>query len=213
MKTGRCGDGLPRQTRVPGDDRVTDFLDGAEPEEKPGRKWIPKESYRQEKAVVFVRDAVIEPHIFLAYDRAQPRGDQSHLFQWRRGLRADTLDTELLTLGKSCRFEFKAPGQKVKDDDGQGLMIRTLISLGVHAWWGVTIADLCVFYRRCGVKLVANAEYRALVLDGLVDSRIAKAEAKAAGSAPPKPKRAPRKAPPGRLATVKQGFRLGVWRP
>ena len=149
-------------------------------------KPIPREAWRQEKAVVWVRGAVIEPHLFLAYDRTQARGDQSHLFQWRRGLRADTLDTELLTATRSFRFEFKAVGQKVDDDDGQAVMIKVLRSLNVAADWGCTIADLCGFYRREGVKLANNAEYQALYYDGMVDSRIARAEAERNAGAPAK---------------------------
>lgn len=158
-------------------------------------KPIPREAWRQEKAVVWVRGAVVEPHLFLAYDRAPARGDQSHLFQWRRGLRADTLDTELLTATGSFRFEFKAPGQKVADDDGQAHMIQSLRALNVAADWGRTIADLCGFYRREGVRLATNAEYQALHYDAFVDSRIAKAEAKREGVTPAKPSRSRKSAP------------------
>jgi hypothetical protein len=188
-----------------------------EPEEKKPRKWIPRETWRQEKAVVWVRNAVMEPHIFFAYDRAQPRGDKSHLFQWRRGVRADTLDTELLTSFASLRFEFKTHGTKVKDGDGQHQMIEKLRSLNVFAGWGVTIEDLYRFYAKSGVRLANNAHYQALHYDGMVDSRIAKEELKQAGSAPvsKKKKAAPKKAPPrftvGKRAlerTTKRGIPL-----
>ncbi len=160
------------------------------------RKPIAREAFRQEKAVVWVRNAVIEPHIFNAYDRAQARGDKSHLFQWKRGLKADTLDTELIVTGRSLRFEFKAIGQRVKDDDGQGHMIARLRELQHAADWGCTILELCEFYRKHGVMLATNAEYQAIHYDGLVDSRIARAEA----AASPKKKSASRKAGPRYLA-------------
>jgi hypothetical protein len=177
---------------------VTDSTEDAPARRKP----IPREAYRQERAKVWVRGAVVEDHIFLAYDRAQPRGDQSHLFQWRRGLRADTLDTELLTASGSFRFEFKAAGQKVKDDDGQGLMIRRLRALNVAADWGHTVADLCRFYRDNGVKLAENAEYQAMHQDALTDSRIAKAEGAIPGA-----KKPTRRKPTVKTSTVAWGRR------
>lgn len=173
------------------------------------RKPIPREAYRQERAKVWVRGAVIEPHIFQAYDRSQARGDQSHLFQWRRGLRADTLDTELLISGpRLLRFEFKALGQKVDPDDGQGLMIARLRTLNVAADWGHTVADLCRFYRDNGVKLATNAEYQATIQDGLVDSRIARAE-----GATPATKKPGRRKPTVKTSSLAWARRNGVWRP
>ena len=139
-------------------------------------KPIPREAYRQEKAVVWVRGAVLEPHIFVAYDRAAARGDKSHLWQWKRGQKAGTLDTELILTERSLRFEFKSLIGKVGEFDDQGLMIKRLRELGHAADWGRTIMDLCAFYRLHGVGLAQNAEYQALHYDGLVDSRIAKAE-------------------------------------
>lgn len=165
---------------------MSESLDLDDPAPTKRAKPIAREAYRQEKAVVWVRGAVVEPHLFLAYDRAQARGDQSHLFQWRRGLRADTLDTELLTASGSFRFEFKSTGEKVKEGDGQSVMIQTLRALNVAADWGCTIVELCAFYRSGGVKLANNAEYQAIHYDGMVDSRIAKAEAKRDGAVPVK---------------------------
>lgn len=161
-----------------------------EPGKKERAKPIHREAWRQEKSIVWARSAILEPHIFLAYDRAMPRGDQSHLFQWRRGVREDTLDMELILTARSLRWEFKAKGNRVKDDDGQGLMIARLRDLGHVAGWGITIVDLCRFMARNGVKLAANAEYQAMHYDGMVDSRIAKEEARRESSAPPKAKRA-----------------------
>lgn len=167
------------------------------------------ESWRQEKAVVFARDAVVGPHQFIAHDRSQARGDKSHLHQWRRGVRKGTPDTQLiLPDGRSIWFEFKSRGNVVKDDDDQGRMLAALRDLGHAASWGVTIDDLRRFYEAEGVPLVPNAAYRAMVLDGLVDSRIAKAEGKVPRV---KKKRSPRKAPPRTPVTVKVAHRLKLW--
>lgn len=172
---------------------------------------IHRETWRQEKAVVFARDAIVGPHQFIAHDRAQARGDKSHLWQWKRGVRKGTPDTQLmLPNGRSLWFEFKAPGSRVDDDDDQGRMLAALRALGHAASWGVTIEDLRLFYEVEGVPLVPNAAYRAMVLDGLVDSRIAKAEGKLLVA--PKKKRSTRKATTRTAITVKQAHALGLWK-
>lgn len=151
---------------------MSDLWDPPAPRKKP----IPREAWRQEKAVVWVRSAVLEPHIFLAYDRAASRGDKSHLWQWKRGQKAGVLDTELILADRSLRFEFKSLTAKVDENDDQGQMIMRLRALRHAADWGRTIVDLCAFYRLHGVVLAQNAEYQAIHYDGLVDSRIAKEE-------------------------------------
>jgi VRR-NUC domain len=168
-------------------------------DEKPERVWIPRETWRQEKAVVFARDAIVGAHKFLAHDRAKANRDKSHLWQARRGVRKGTPDTQLvLPNGKTIWFEFKAPGKR--PDEDQERMLADLRAMGHAAGWGVTIEDMRRFWVTNGVPLVTNAEYRALVLDGLVDSRIAKAEGAVPG--PKKKRRAARKGPVGKVATV-----------
>jgi hypothetical protein len=96
-------------------------------------------------------------------------------------------------------FEFKGPKGKVDfddPDDDQARMIRDLQALGHFAWWGRTIHEMYQFYRSCGVPMTANAEYQAIKYDGMVDSRIAKAEGKMLTAA----KSSPRKATPRFLA-------------
>ena len=163
-----------------------------------------RETWRQEKAVVFARDAIAGPHQFIAHDRAKASGGMSHLWQWKRGVRKGTPDTQLiLPDGRSIWFEFKATGEKVKDDDDQGRMLAALRAMGHAASWGVTIEDMRAFYEAMGVPLVPNAAYRAMVLDGLVDSRIATAESRA-----PKKKAATRKAGPRFVAGKKLARRI-----
>lgn len=186
---------------------MSDLLDEAAPEK---RKWTPRETWRQEKAVVFARDAIIGEHKFLAHDRSKAASANEHGWQAKRGVRKGTPDTQLVIFnGRHLWFEFKAPGERVVPGDDQDLMLAALRKLGDAASWGVTIEDLRQFYAAEGVPLVPNAAYRAMVLDGLVDSRIAKAEGKIPA---PKPKRAARARPAGKVATVAWGHRARIWR-
>lgn len=149
---------------------------------KPKRVWIPRETWRQEKAVVFARYAIVGPHKFVAHDRSRPKSEKEHLWQWKRGVKKAIPDTELIwPMEHHAWFEFKAPGQK--PDDDQICMLEELRALGDAASWGVMIEDLLNFWMAAGVPLVANAHYMAMKYDGLVDSRIAKAEVNAYGSA------------------------------
>ena len=170
------------------------------------RAWVPREAWRQEKAVVWVRKAVACPHKFFAFDRSKAQSDRSHLYQSRRGVRRDTLDTLLVPEGGvDCWVEFKAGSAKVNfddPDDGQAKMIADLRMLGRNADWCRTIEEMCALYRIWGVPLVTNAEYLALHYDGMVDSRIAKAEGTTLAS---KAKRATRTKPQVRFSAGK-GF-------
>lgn len=153
------------------------------------RVWIPRESWRQEKAVAFARDAIVGQHKFMAHDRSQNSGKE-HLWQAKRGVLKGTPDTQLIIRGRHLWFEFKSKGNK--PDDDQFRMLSDLEALGDAASWGVTIMDPCQFYEDEGVP---NARYRAMVLDGLVDSRIAKAEAKAPAKRSRSRKSTPRYSP------------------
>jgi hypothetical protein len=151
-------------------------------EDRPKRNWIPREAYRQEKAVVFARVAIIGPHKFVAHDRSRPKSSKEHLFQWKRGVRKATPDTELIwPMSRVAKFEFKSPGQKPDGDQLQ--MLEDYRLLGIEAAWGVTIEDLYNFWTLAGVPMVPNAHFLALKYDGMVDSRIAKAEARNVGTA------------------------------
>lgn len=143
------------------------------------RKVVHSEAYRQEKAVVWVRDCVVEPHVFMCFDRSAARGQFSHLFLSKRGIRKGTPDTVLFVEGRPpAWFEFKSPGESVKIGDDQDIMLNRLGQIGHRAAWGVTVDDLCSFYEANGVRLSPGSRYRALVLDAMVDSRIAKERAK-----------------------------------
>jgi hypothetical protein len=153
--------------------------DSLPPEDKPKRPRIPREAWRQEKAVVFVREAVRCPYTFMAFDRSEKRNARSHLFEAKRGVRPDTPDSLLIARipgGQTWHVwaEWKAPGQR--PGEGQLDALERLRGLGDHATWCVTIDEYRLFLAHCGVPLVANAEYLAMHYDGMVDSRIAKAE-------------------------------------
>lgn len=169
------------------------------------RKPIQRESFRQEKAVVFARDAVVCPHIFMSHDRGKNSG-REHLWQAKRGVRKGTPDTQLIIRGRHYWFEFKAGNAKPDEDQLQ--MLANLAALGDAVAWGRTIAELCEFWRINGVPLVTNAAYRAMVLDGLVESRIAKAE-----GATPATKKPSRRKPTVKTSSLAWARRNGVWRP
>lgn len=153
------------------------------------RNWIPRETWRQEKAVVFARAAIVGPHKFVAHDRSRPSSNKEHLWQWKRGVKKAIPDTELTwPMGRHAWFEFKAPGHKPDADQLQ--MLEEFRALGDEASWGVMIEDLLNFWIMAGVPLVANAHYLAMKYDGMVDSRIAKAEQRVAT-----PGRTPKSAP------------------
>jgi hypothetical protein len=168
---------------------------------------IYRETWRQEKAVVFARVCVVGPHKFLAHDRAKASGQNSHRWQAKRGVRKGTPDTQLIVPGMHVWFEMKAPGERVNDGDDQDLMLAALRDLGDKATWGVTIMEMATFWHENGVSLVPNWQYQAMHYDGLVDSRIAKAEGKVPG-VKKKSYRKPTVRAPG---TVKQAHRRGAW--
>jgi VRR-NUC domain-containing protein len=157
------------------------------------RVWIPRETWRQEKAVVFAREAILWPHIFLAFDRSQAKDARSHLYESRRGLRKGTPDTLTIT-GQNIHVWAEWKSQTGKVTDEQAAVLARLVSFGDIVGVCRTIEDYRVLLVQAGVPLKPNAEYLALHYDGMVDSRIAKAEGR---TLPAKPKRAsPRKPGP-----------------
>jgi hypothetical protein len=178
---------------------VTDFHDTDEAPEKPERTWIPRETWRQEKAVAFAARVIPVPHEFFAFDRSAKKSDKEHLWQAKRGVRKATPDTLLVCQGgRSIWFEFKAANNR--PDADQRMMLTRLQTLGHFAAWGRLIEDLGEHWERCGAPMVPNWRVVAMQLDALVDGRIAKEEAKQGRA--PVAKRAARRAPPGKQMTV-----------
>ena len=127
--------------------------------------WIPREAWRQEGAVRWVKSAVLQPHLFVGFDRSERKGD-SHLWEQRRGARKGFPDTVLWLKDRVLLFEFKA-GNRKPDDDQKAVMQR-LSDLGHEAAWGYTIDDLYRFYLARNVPMATNAEFQALHHDGAV---------------------------------------------
>lgn len=154
-------------------------------------KPIPREAWRQEKAVKFAEAAIACPHTVMAFDRSMARGDWSHRFEAKRGVRAGTPDMLIIALaGQSHHhiwIEWKAEGNKpnVNQTDGLALLHR----LGDVAKWCVRIEEFCRILTNCGLPMAPNAAVMAMQYDGMVDSRIAKAEAKRDGAVPVKKSR------------------------
>jgi hypothetical protein len=135
---------------------------------------IPREAYLQEAMPRFAKAAIAAPPVFLAFDRAEARGQRSHLYQARRGVRAGTSDTLTIAAGIHLWWEAKAKGSKPTDTQQQ--FGQNVVAAGDYWSWGTSIADYLRDLRECGIPVVASADYLAMHWDGIVESRIAKAE-------------------------------------
>lgn len=146
-------------------------------------KPIPREAWRQEKAVAFATAAIACPHTILAFDRSQARGEWSHRFEAKRGVRAGTPDT--LTIARDGErtwhvwVEWKAEANTPNVNQFEGIAL--LKSLGDVATWCVSIEGFFNVLDDLGIPMVPGAHVMALRYDGLVDSRIAKAEGAVVG--------------------------------
>jgi len=143
-------------------------------------KRIPREAWRQEKAVAFAHAAITCPHTIMAFDRSQARGTWSHRFESKRGLRAGTPDTLTIVRDRDRLLhiwvEWKVPGGSLNDNQSGALSI--LNGLGDTAKWCVTIEQFWLVLSNLLVPMSPGALVMAQRYDGMVDSRIAKAEAK-----------------------------------
>lgn len=155
------------------------------------RKSIPREAWRQQKGVAFAEAAITCPHAVLAFDRSMARGQWSHRFEAERGVRAGTPDMLIIARdGQAIHhiwIEWKADGNR--PNTSQAETLSRLIELGDTAKWCTRIEELRRILTNCGLPMAPGADVMALRYDGLVDSRIAKAEAKAAGTVPKKKSR------------------------
>jgi hypothetical protein len=156
------------------------------------RKRIPAEAWRQEKARVFARNAITCDHEFIAHDRSEARGDRSHLFEWKRGVKSSLPDTQTIIFVRNERplhvwFEWKSRGKE--PTTGQYAALERMAVLGDWAGWGDTIDRYGAFLTAAGVPLATNWRHLAMVYDGMVDSRIAKAVTARDGRAVPKKSR------------------------
>ena len=175
---------------------MTDHLTTAElAEAQPRRKSIPREAWRQQKGVAFAEAAIMCPHTVLAFDRSMARGKWSHRFEAERGMRAGTPDMLIIARnGQALHhiwIEWKSDGNR--PNTSQADTLGRLIELGDTAKWCTRIEQLGRILTNCGLPMTPGADVMALRFDGLVDSRIAKAEGRVPGAGK---KQRPRKAPP-----------------
>lgn len=165
----------------------SDLLDAPRARAKP----IPREAWRQERAVTFAREAITCPHTIMAFDRSQARGEWSHRFEAKRGVRAGTPDTLTIARDDARLFhiwvEWKAPGSKPNENQTDGLAL--LESLGDVTDWCTTIEEFFFVLRDAGVPMLPGAHIMALRYDGMVDGRIAKAAAKTPTAKKSRPRR------------------------
>lgn len=168
---------------------------------------IDREHINQRHGMLFARDAIAVPHLFLSFDRQAATGQFTHARQAGRGVRRGTPDSLLVVVG--CRrlwVEWKAPGVKIEAGGDQETMGARLIELG-DAWgWANSCEAVRLLLMAEGIPLRENAAFLALHYDGAVASIIAKAEAKRGDA--PKSYRAPKKAGPRYSATGKRAARF-----
>lgn len=161
-----------------------------------------REHLLQQKVKTFARDAIDLPaddYQFYSFDSAKA-GDRARVRDAARGVAKSTLDTLLEVRGMpGIWYELKAKGKAPGDD--QFRMMEKLVHMGRCASWGTNVISYMGFLHACGVPLKQNATYQAMVLDGKVESLIARKS----GAAPKAARKA--KAPPrytlGKLATAK----------
>ena len=113
----------------------------------------------------WVRECVVDPHLFQSFDRAKRSAVYTLVRQKARGLIAGTPDTCLLVLGvsKSIWIELKAAGERVKEDenDPQWRVGMAIIRAG-HVWnWANSVEGYAAILARHGVRLSSDAQARA----------------------------------------------------
>lgn len=143
---------------------------------------IDREHILQKALVKWVREAVSEPHEFLAFDRSKAAGQFSHLREKARGVRAGTPDTLLLTARLPPVWaELKAGTNKASEQ--QVDMGQRLVAIGGHWSCLSSVQAYHEWIHGLGVELRANAGFLAMHADASVLSVIARAEEKR-GKAP-----------------------------
>ena len=143
---------------------------------------IDREHILQKALVKWVREAVSEPHEFLAFDRSKAARQFSHLREKARGVRAGTPDTLLLTARLPPVWaELKAGTNKASEQ--QEDMGARLMAMGGHWACLSSVEAYRAWIFGLGVELRTNAEFLAMHADASVLSVIARAEEKR-GKAP-----------------------------
>jgi len=160
------------------------------------KKPIQREHILQGRVFRFTNHAIAltsDKYQFFSFDRSGQSGRFTHAREAERGVRRSTPDTLLEVVGmESIWWEAKDKGNEPTEEQYQ--MLNKLRQLRRFAGWGDCVMDYAMFLELCGVPLVENWKYQATVLDGHVDTLIARAEEKRDGFAkrPRATKSAPR---------------------
>lgn len=156
---------------------------------RPKKKRQHPEWSLQTKLVGLVREFVDCEHEFACHDRSFDARGKQHLFEAERGVRKSWLDTELLIFGgMTFRCELKWLPNKVKDDDGQGILIARLNAIGHPAAWVHSLVGYLDASRAAGVPWRQGARARAVYLDAwLVATFGGPPKSKGARHAKPRP--------------------------
>jgi len=173
-------------------------------------KPIPREAWRQEKAVAFAEAAIMCPHVVMGFDRSRANGQWSHRFEAKRGSKAGTPDTLTIAKIKDDRslhiwVEWKAIGGMLNDN--QEAMAGMLATVGDLVFRCERIVEYFAILRDYSVPMTWGAEVMAMRFDALVDSRIAKAEERK----PTTSKRSARRGVKTSRMSVAKAHKLGLW--
>lgn len=142
---------------------------------------IQREHILQSKLPSVCAKVVACEHMFVSYDRTQPRSEFDHIYQARRGIRRSIPDTDLLLDGgKSFRCEIKRPGVRLEEGSAQEEMLIKLNLLGHKASWANSITMYCEEAERHGVPLRGNWRTVAQIADQQVLAEIRRQELKQA---------------------------------
>lgn len=147
------------------------------------KRRIDAEHILQVRLRLWVREAVVSPHKFFAFDRSAARGQWTHAREKARGIQRSTPDTLLCLQDEMLWAELKDPRLNLDDDrfrkrwPDQWQMGMDLIDIG-HSWhW---FQSVVAYYEWLipGIDLTPNANFLAVQADATVASLIEAAELK-----------------------------------
>jgi hypothetical protein len=144
----------------------------------------------QVKVNQFVREVVLEPHVFFSIDRSARHAQFEHVRQKARGMIAGISDTVLLCSGiPAIIVELKAPG---KTPDDNQYRFGAAVQSSKHYWgWCDSVAGYRILIAGFGVPMRPDAALIAARHDAALESAAIRREEAMTGKPSPK-----RKAPP-----------------
>lgn len=149
------------------------------------KRIVHAEAILQIRLKMWVREAVVSPHKFFAFDRSAARGRFTHAREMARGIQRSTPDILLCVNGQMFWAELKDPRLNICTDErfakkwpDQWQMGQELRALG-HSWnWFKSVSAYWIWIRDRGIDLAPNARFLALQADATVASLIEAAELK-----------------------------------